>query len=96
MDDYISRDAAMRDFSRRNHGSQVWTPERVISLIQGVPTANVEPVVQACWENVPGSPGVYRCSSCKAEFEEDSYARYRGKWIGCPACRAKMTFKEEM
>lgn len=42
------------------------------------------------WERVPGADGVFRCSRCKATFEENPYARYHGKWVCCPACTAKM------
>lgn len=93
MADYISREAAVKlltrialDISYRN--SRIVA--KCINLIELMPAADVEPVVRANWQFLSGSPGTFRCSNCGAEFEENPYAQYRGKWTGCPACRAKM------
>lgn len=90
MADYINREASIVDFERCNHENPAWTPQRVKTLLMRIPAADVEPVVRANWQLLAGSPGTFRCSNCGAEFEENPYAQYRGKWTGCPACRAKM------
>lgn len=94
MADYISRETAVAIF-RAKADMGVLTPaqtyfNRAAAMIALLPAADVEPVVRANWQFLSGSPGTVRCSNCGAEFEENPYAQYRGKWIGCPACRAKM------
>lgn len=104
MNDYISREAAMRDFSRRNHGSQVWTPERVISLIQGVPAADVEPVRRSYWESYDTSQymGTYEGGEPKwrpGKFYVCHNRFCRRKTVVkssyCPNCGAKMDLEGE-
>ena len=96
MSDYISRKAAVEIAQRYGLtngsvlGRHSGLADCIAIKIEGLPAADVEPVVRANWQFLSGSPGTVRCSNCGAEFEENPYAQYRGKWIGCPACRAKM------
>lgn len=86
MSDYISREAAIELL----HYNADERCSAVVSDFEAIPAADVEPVVRANWQFLSGSPGTVRCSNCGAEFEDNPYAKYKGKWIGCPACRAKM------
>lgn len=103
MSDYISREAAIafireqseemgKAFEELGGESGIYADayNDLAEDFHRVPAADVEPVVRANWQLLAGSPGTVRCSNCGAEFEENPYAQYRGKWIGCPACRAKM------
>lgn len=106
MSDYISRKAAIAYIREQSEELQKVFEEHggdsgiyaiyadayndLAEDFHRIPAADVEPVVRANWQFLPGSPGTVRCSNCGAEFEENPYAQYRGKWIGCPACLAKM------
>ncbi len=93
MSDYISREAAVKvltSVALNVPESKRRAVAKCINQIELLPAADVEPVVRANWQLLAGSPGTVRCSNCGAEFEENPYAQYRGKWIGCPACRAQM------
>ena len=50
-DEYISREAALKDFESRNAENPNWTPQRVKTLLLRQPAADVVEVV--------------RCRSCK-------------------------------
>lgn len=93
MSDYISREAVMelrpKNIEIINSSAYIELDE-LLDLVGEIPAADVEPVVRANWQFLSGSPGTVRCSNCGEEFEENPYAKYKGKWIGCPACRAKM------
>lgn len=100
MSDYISREAVLKAFENADadvledygDGTSDWGfgMQNIREVINSVPAADVEPVVRANWQFLSNNPGTVRCSNCGAEFEENPYAQYRGKWTGCPACRAKM------
>jgi hypothetical protein len=51
MDDYISREAALKDFETCNAENPYWTPQRVKTLLLRQPAADVAEVV--------------RCKDCK-------------------------------
>lgn len=46
MDDYISREAALKDFETCNAENPYWTPPRVKTLLIRQPAADVAPVVR--------------------------------------------------
>ena len=46
MDDYISREAALKDFESCNAENPNWTPQRVKTLLLRQPAADVAPVVR--------------------------------------------------
>ena len=45
-DEYISREAAVKDFEANNARNQSWTPQRVKTLLLRQHAADVAPVVQ--------------------------------------------------
>lgn len=93
MSDYISRGAITewRPKKIEIFNSRAYIDlEELLALVDGIPAADVEPVVRANWQLLSGSPGTFRCSNCGAEFEENPYAKCQRKWTGCPVCRAKM------
>ena len=45
-DEYISREAALKDFEACNAENQRWTPQRVKTLLLRQPAADVAEVVQ--------------------------------------------------
>lgn len=45
-DEYISREAALKDFEANNARNPYWTPPRVKTLLLRQPAADVAPVVQ--------------------------------------------------
>lgn len=55
MSDFISREAALRDFEQCNKASPRWTPQRVKTLLLRQPAADVAEVV--------------RCRDCKHRTE---------------------------
>ena len=49
-DEYISREAALKDFEASNAENPRWTPQRVKTLLLRQPAADVAEVVQGQWE----------------------------------------------
>ena len=94
MSDYISREAAvkidqkyglMNGSALRRHTGLA---DRIAIEIEGLPAADVEPVVYGYWE--PSEyRGVVRCSVCKDAYIDEDWLS-SGKWGGCPNYRAKM------
>lgn len=58
MTDYISREAAMKDFEASNAHNPYWTPPRVKTLLLRQPAADVAEVV--------------RCKDCKHKVRTDA------------------------
>lgn len=99
MADYISREAAVKDFEANNARNQNWTPQRVKTLLLRQPTADVAEVVHAQWEEAdwreydaqscetiryPKAATV--CTNCRCAFKKDAlWSRNH-----CPNCGAKM------
>ena len=73
-DEYISREAALKDFEANNARNPNWTPQRVKTLLQRQPTADVAPVVHGKWiKNEWLSTDfslVYDCSECHKSIDQ--------------------------
>ncbi len=69
MDDYISREAALKDFETCNAENPYWTPPRVKTLLIRQPAADVAPVV--------------RCKDCIYRIEGRCFSRT--SFINAPA-----------
>lgn len=80
--DYISREAAVKDFEANNARNPYWTPPRVKTLLLRQPAADVAEVVHAYWIE-DGDTQI--CSNCGEEHEWDVY---RASF--CDTCGAKM------
>lgn len=63
-DEYISREAAVKDFEANNARNPYWTPQRVKTLLLRQPAADVAPVVHGRWERMRESATTWRCSAC--------------------------------
>lgn len=96
MADYISREAALKDFEANNARNPNWTPQRVKTLLLRQPAANVAEVVQGQWEGEGDGYAdgeivldVWYCSQCGYCIDDgtdnpDLLPKY------CPGCGAKM------
>ena len=84
MDDYISREAALKDFEASNAHNPRWTPQRVKTLMLRQPAADVTPVVHGQWvdNGIPDSI-LNGCSVCSFTCGSSSF-------FYCPNCGAKM------
>lgn len=60
-DEYISREAAVKDFEANNERNPHWTPQRVKTLLLGQPAADVAEVV--------------RCRDCIYRIEGRCFSR---------------------
>ena len=63
-DEYISREAAVKDFEANNARNPRWTPQRVKTLLLRQPAADVAEVVHGRWERMRESATTWRCSAC--------------------------------
>lgn len=94
MDDYISREAAVKDFEANNARNPYWTPLRVKTLLLRQPAADVAEVVHGEWlrsDDDWNSLTTIQCSICGEEwcFEtDDDVSLLNYKY--CPNCGAKM------
>ena len=89
-DEYISREAALKDFEACNAENPRWTPQRVKTLLLRQPAADVAEVVHGRWiwneEGEIDWEQFYRCSNCgNKEYWESNF---------CPNCGAKMDLEE--
>ena len=86
-DEYISLEAAMKDFEASNSHNPNWTPQRVKTLLLRQPAADVAPVVHGHWE--PGNP---ICPVCGENKFKDLDADIWCDWLPdfCPNRGAKM------
>ena len=75
MTDYISREAALKDFEASNAENPRWTPQRVKTLLLRQPAADVAEVVRCkdCKyrDGTPGQPNIL----C-AQMHEDDFCSY--------------------
>ena len=64
-DEYISRDAALKDFEASNAENPRWTPQRVKTLLLRQPAADVAEVVRCkdCSNYIGGT-----CSRCGLDY----------------------------
>lgn len=95
-DEYISREAALKDFEACNAENPRWTPQRVKTLLLRQPAADVAEVVQGQWEGEGDGYAdgeivldVWYCSQCGYCIDDgtdnpDFLPKY------CPGCGAKM------
>ena len=74
MADYISREAALKDFESCNAENPRWTPQRVKTLLLRQPTSDVAEVVHGQW--------------LRADETDDDVSLLNYKY--CPNCGAKM------
>ena len=83
-DEYISREAALKDFEASNAHNPRWTPQRVKTLLLRQPAADVTPVVHGQWvdNGIPDSI-LSGCSVCGFTCGSSSF-------FYCPNCGAKM------
>lgn len=92
-DEYISREAALKDFEQCNKADPRWTPPRVKTLLLRQPAADVAPVVHGRWDDsgrytfADGSTAV-RCTKCGCSLSVQEY--HANNWNYCPVCGAKM------
>lgn len=70
MADYISREAALKDFEANNARNPNWTPQRVKTLLLRQRTADVAEVVHGQWLRADddwNSLTTIQCSLCSEE-----------------------------
>ena len=97
MNDYISREALKEVFENADadvcesypdgHCDWGFGRKNINDVIDGVPTADVEPVRHGRWE-----PGNQICPVCGEDKFKDLYADIWSDWSPayCPNCGAKM------
>lgn len=68
-EEYISREAALKDFEASNAHNPYWTPQRVKTLLLRQPAADVAPVV--------------RCKDCIYRIEGRCFSR--ASFLNAPA-----------
>ena len=98
-DEYISREAALKDFEASNAHNPYWTPPRVKTLLLRQPAADVAEVHHARWEEadwheydaqsgetIRFPKAAIVCTNCRCAFKKDAL------WSRnyCPSCGAKM------
>ena len=84
-DEYISREAAVKDFESCNAENPNWTPQRVKTLLLRQPAADVAEVVRCrdCKHKVrTDANGIVICSEehgmyCPTESDSCSYGEYQ-------------------
>ena len=84
-DEYISREAALKDFESCNAENPNWTPQRVKTLLLRQPAADVAEVVRCkdCKHKVrTDANGIVICSEehgmyCPTESDSCSYGEYQ-------------------
>lgn len=81
-EEYISREAALKDFESCNAENPNWTPQRVKTLLLRQPAADVAEVVHGKW--IPCDNGGYYCSNC------DTRIAFRLGEYFCNSCGAMM------
>lgn len=87
MTDFISREAALKDFEANNARNPNWTPTRVKTLLIRQPAADVAEVVQGQWEN--GNPICPVCGENKfKDLDADIWCDWKPDF--CPNCGARM------
>ena len=99
MADYISCEAALKDFEDCNAGNPRWTPQRVKTFLLRQPAADVAEVVYGKWEEtdwreydaqscetIRYPKAAIVCTNCRCAFKKDAL----WKRNFCPSCGAKM------
>lgn len=103
MSDYISRDAAIekiREAGCTDCGGSSGTIcgfcdfENAVRLVNGLPTADVEPVRHGRWVNMGGFPACSECACSPAVYEpKPNNPKGFPEW--CYGCGAKMDLEDE-
>ena len=90
MSDYIDRQAAIdaipeveADIFENCGRCELLTKEDVVEILQGLPSAEVEPVKRGKWIPLEEEIGLYECSICGHKI-------LRVECNYCPNCGAKM------
>lgn len=81
----------------------IYGVESLMEYVEGLPAADVAPVVHGKWVNFYGDFSIAECSECESQFEVTFDDEFNGAlWDGfrqfynyCPACGAKMDGKSE-
>lgn len=92
MVEYISREAAIKDFERCNLVNSKWTPERVKQLLCRCPKVDAAPVLYGEWIDIEDTMEVADgielpvnvCSACGEYVLLGKFKNF------CPNCGAKM------
>ena len=96
-DEYISREAALKDFEASNAHNSYWTPQRVKTLLLRQPAADVAEVVHGRWilhHTATGNPYT-ECANCctnvAVKTDKGTFAKLDMRGMPyCPFCSAKM------
>ncbi len=99
MAKYIEREALLahlRECKETSTGSGLTAAviTAIQSFVEGMPAADVAPVVHGKWAPSGENPGFLVCSVCGDCYVYDEWADGK-KWRYCPACGAKMDGKGE-
>ena len=99
MEKYIERAtllAHLRECKETSTGSGLTAAviTAIQSFVEGMPLADVAPVVHGRWAPSEENPGFLVCSACGDCYVVDEWADGK-KWRYCPACGAKMDGKDE-
>ena len=91
MADYISREAALKDFEACNAENPRWTPQRVKTFLLRQPAADVAEVVHGRWitHYRSGTPVAKGYVSTCCDMWNNRKSDY------CPNCGAKMDGGED-
>ena len=88
MAEYIPRSEAIAELRHR-----CYPCGEGIEAINGIPAADVEPVVHGRWDDsgrytFPGGSTAVRCTNCGCALTVSEY--HLNNWNYCPVCGAKM------
>ena len=99
MAEYIEREALLahlRKCKETSTGSGLTAAviTAIQSFVEGMPLADVAPVVHGKWAPSERNPSFLVCSVCGDCYVYDEWV-YERKWRYCPNCGAKMDEKGE-
>lgn len=102
MDDYIKRDALLKEISQQKAMSTHSFPRRhftvndVLTCIKTAPAADVAPVVHGKWIQPHWHNSVHamNCSVCGGEVQHAEFRGVAKYYSRCPHCGAKMDLED--